>query len=151
MQSVDAEQPPTASTYAGLACAFAHAAASAADKQTRQRMAAALALSGRALAASIPELPPGHLVSLARALVDVNVRPGSAASDALAKAALRHRGRLTLNQLSSLTRCVVILASATQGASEEAMLLLGELDTRMAMKVQSGVQGVCVYVWRALV
>ncbi len=136
------DTPSTASTYAGLACACAHAAATA-DKHTRQRMAASLALAsgGTALAASIPQLPPAHIVSLARALVDLNVRPGSAARDALATAALQHCRWLTLCQLSSVTRCVMVLLGGEDTSSQEAMLLLGELDTCMAMKVV-GVGGI---------
>lgn len=125
-----------AATLAALASAFAHTAASS-NKHSRQRMASALALSGHSLANGVHSLPPQHLAALVVSLAELKVHPHPKATDAIAVAVLAQRAAFSLSDLAQLSRCIEALQPSNAAmASEHALMLLGELDTRMALKVR---------------
>lgn len=130
-----------ATALAALACAFAHAASTSNTKHVRQRMASALALAGHGLEESVHALPPHHISALVVGLADLKVLPHPKATDAMAVAVLKHRAAFSLSQLAQLSHCIEALQPSNAAlTSEYALMLLGELDTRMALKVRVGLE-----------
>lgn len=124
-----------ATALAALGCAFARAANSS-NKHLRQCMASALALSGHNLEHGVHHLPPPHLAAMVVGLAELKVLPHPKATDAMAVAILKHRTAYSLSELALLTYCIEVLQPSNAAmTSEHALMLLGELDTRMALKV----------------